>query len=293
MPKVVNIDKSDLEKLYLVDMRGSYEIAKTLNCSASLVRKRLKEFGIKSRSVQEAKALTKPRYPRKDFSGNFREKAYLIGFRIGDLHISKTHPNSPTIRISTNTTKKVQCTLFKELFSRYGHVKQYNIDKNGATSIRAFVNNSFSFLLEKDDKISNWILQNNTYFLNFLAGYIDAEGSFCIYNGYDGVFSLRSQDKNIIWNIYTKLRERGILCKSPKLVWPAGEIRGNIRNNKDAWALFVYRKDSLLELIKLLKPLLRHGKRFKDMLVIEENVRDRNRKYGFRKDNRWLKTYKT
>ena len=293
MPKLLRLDEERLGKLYLKDKLSSFAIAKILRCSASHVRDSLHEYSIKTRTIQEAKALTKPRYKRVDFSGDPEEKAYLIGFRIGDLHISKTHPNSPTIRISTNTTKEEQRTLFKELFSKYGHVKQYNVDKNGATSIRAFVNNSFGFLLEKNDKVADWILQKNTYFLNFLAGYVDAEGSFCIYNGYDGVFSIRSQDKNILWSIYAKLREKGILCKPPKLVWPAGEIRQNIRNNKDAWGLFVYRKDSLIELIKLLKPLVRHGKRFKNMLLVEQNVKDRNRKYNFRKDSRWLKTYKT
>lgn len=291
MPKTINIDKKLLEDLYLKEKKSSYEISIILSCSPSLIRKRLKEYGIKSRSIQEAKSLMKPRYPRKDFNGDFEEKAYLIGFRIGDLHIRKTHPNSPTIRVSTNTTKEAQCALFKELFSKYGHVKQYNRDKNGATSIRAFVNSSFSFLLEKDDKIADWILQNNTYFLNFLAGYIDAEGSFCIYNGYDGVFSIRSQDKNILWSIYVKLRKKGVLCRPPKLVWPAGEIRRNIKNNKDVWGLFIYRKDSLAELIKLLKPLVKHKKRYKDMLSVEQNINDRNIKYGFKKDNRWYKTY--
>lgn len=262
-----------------------------MGCSASHVRDSLREYFIKTRTIQESKALTKPIHKRTNFSENLEEKAYLIGFRIGDLYVNKTHPNSPTIRVSTNTTKKEQRVLFKKLFSKYGHVKQYNTDKNGATSLRAFVNNSFNFLLEKKDKIDDWILQNNTYFLNFFAGYVDAEGSFCIYNGYGGVFSIRSQDKNILWSIYGKLREGRILCKPPKLVWPAGEIRSNIRNNKDAWGLFIYRKDSLIELVKILRPLIRHGKRFKNMLSVEKNVKDRNIKYNFRKDNRWLKTF--
>jgi hypothetical protein len=85
VPKVVCIDKKQLQNLYLIKKLGSYETARILNCSPSLIRKRLKEFSIKTRNVQEAKALTQPRYQRKDFNNNTTEKAYIIGFRIGDL----------------------------------------------------------------------------------------------------------------------------------------------------------------------------------------------------------------
>lgn len=289
MPKVVNIDKNTLRKLYINKKRGSYEIAEILNCSPSLVRKRLKEFRIKSRSVQEAKSLTTPRYPRNNFIGNLQEKSYLIGFRLGDLYISKTHPNSPTIRVSTNSTKEEQLTLFENLFSKYGHVKRYPRDKNGAVHIRAFLNNSFNFLLSKQDKIEKWI--KHKYIIPFLAGYADAEGTFCICGG-DGVFSIKSQDKNILLNLWRELNKIGILCKKPSLFRSEGSIdyRG-IKSNKDVYIFNIYRKDSLLKIISLLKPYLKHRKRFKDMLVVEQNINDRNIKYDFRKDNRWYKTY--
>ncbi|MBI2068683.1 MAG: hypothetical protein HYT67_01075 [Candidatus Yanofskybacteria bacterium] len=293
MPKVVRISRPDLKKLYLKEFRGSYEIAKILNCSPSLIRKRLEEFGIKSRTVQEAKALTRPRYPRTDFSGDLIEKAYLIGFRLGDLYAVKTHPNSPTIRVGTNSTKEDQLLLVEGLFSKYGHVKRNGRDKNGAIHVRAFVNNSFNFLVPKEDKIDSWILKNKDYFIAFLAGYADAEGTFCICGG-DGVFSIKSQDKNTLFSIWKTLNRLGILCKKPSLFRVAGFIdyRG-IKNNKDAYIFTIYRKDSLLKLIDLLKPYLKHGKRIKDMLLVEQNINNRNIKYNFKKDNRWLKTYKT
>jgi len=289
--KILKLGKKRLEYLYLKKKLGSYDIAKILKCSASHVRDSLRENSIKTRSIQEAKALTKPRYPRKNFSGNLREKAYLIGFRLGDLHISQTHPNSPTIRISTNTTKKEQLSLFRRLFSSYGHVKAYNPDKNGAISIRCFANRSFNFLLKKEDAVEKWILKNKALFLRFMAGYIDAEGSFCICRN-DGVFSIRSQDKNIVWTIYEELRKRNVLCKKPKMVW-AGNTKNSkgLNNNKDVWALVVYRKDSLLKLINTLNPLLKHEKRFNDMKAVESNILNRNILYNNKKDNCWYKTY--
>lgn len=291
MPKALYIDDKTLKNLYLTEKKGSYEIAKILNCSPSHIRNKLWELGI-SRSVQEAKSLTKPRYPRSAFSENLTEKAYLIGFRLGDLYATKTHPNSPTIRVGTNSTKEAQLLLVENLFSKYGHVKRNNRDKNGAIHIRAFVNNSFNFLLPKEDKIDNWILKNQGYFIAFLAGYADAEATFCIC-GDDGIFSIKTQDKNILFTIWRKLNDMGILCKKPSIFRIAGSVdyRG-IKNNKDAYIFTVCRKDSLLKLIRLLRPHLKHKKRIKDMSKVELNINGRNIKYNFKRDNRWYKTYK-
>ena len=68
------------------------------------------------------------------------------------------------------------------------------------------------------------------------------------------------------------------------------DYRG-MKNNKDAYIFTIYRKDSLLTAVKLLKPYLKHRKRVKDMLMVEKNINDRNLKYNFKKDNRWYKTY--
>jgi intein-encoded DNA endonuclease-like protein len=129
MPKLLEISKETLVDLYSKKLLSSYQIAKKLNCSQGVIMKKLKENNIYTRTIQQGKALTKPKYKRVDFSGNLEEKAYLIGFRLGDLNISKTHPDSPTIRMTTNTTKVEQISLVRNLFSPYGHVKEIGPDK--------------------------------------------------------------------------------------------------------------------------------------------------------------------
>src|SRR3989344_6044355 len=125
--------------MYVRQCLSSYQIAKKFNCHQTTIISKLKKFEIKTRTIQEGKALTKPRYPRKDFDGTASEKAYLIGFRLGDLHARKTHPNSPTIQIQTNTTRQEQADLMLDLFSKYGHVKVTGPDKRGATKVRCFL----------------------------------------------------------------------------------------------------------------------------------------------------------
>mgnify|MGYP001580042025 FL=1 len=266
MPKTIKINKEKLKKFYLQDKLGSYEIAKLFNCSQRTIMNYLCKYLIKTRSVQEAKALSKPRYPRKNFNGNSVQKAYLIGFRLGDLHISKTHPNSPTIRISTNTTKNEQLDLVEELFSKYGHVKKYNRDKNGAISIRCFVNNSFNFLLKKEDNVEKWILKNKYYFFSFLGGYVDAEGTFS--SKHNTVFSINTQDKKIMHQISFYLNKYGIQCIKPLLARKMNSVINLVKSNKDVWLINIYNKKNLIILIKSVKKYIKHKKRKTDMIML-------------------------
>lgn len=291
MPKIINIRKNTLRTLYIIRRLSSYQTAACLGCSPSLVRKKLKEYKILSRTIQEAKALTEPWHQRKNFSGDLGEKAYLIGFRLGDLYVSKTHPNSPTIRISTNTTRPAQITLVRRLFAPYGYVRVYPKDKEGASSVRCYVNNSFSFLLPKHDKVDRWILKRRQTFFAFTAGYADAEGTFCIC-GSDGIFSVKSQDKKIVHTLWEYFNRHGILCKRPFLGRRGGTTdKRGVKNNKDIWQLTIYRKDALLSFIKEMRPFLKHQQKAKEMIFVKKNIDNRNKKFGYRKDHRWYKTY--
>lgn len=262
-----------MKNLYLNRKFSSYEIAKTFNCSQTFILKQLKKYYIETRSIQEAKSLMKPRYLRKNFSGNLKEKSYLIGFRLGDLHVSKTHPDSPTIRISTNTTKREQIELMKKMFCKYGHVKEYSMDKNGAISVRAFVNNSFSFLVKKADEIEPWILKNKLLFKFFLAGYIDAEG--CFTSKHNLAFLMNTQDKNIMRQISTFLNKNRIKCMEPKITRHSGSLQNGVISNRDVWSIYIYNKENVLKLIKFVGKYIRHRKRKFDMMTLYKylNVR--------------------
>lgn len=288
----INISKKELKKLYLEKKMSSPEIAEKFNCSPTYVRDKLKEFNIPIRSLQEALFLSnKPHYKRYDFGGNLEEKAYLIGFRTGDLHAYPT--SSRSIIVSMNSSKQAQIKLFEKLFSKYGHVWKGKPDKIGAVSMRSYLDKrSFEFLLEKRDLIDPWILKNTKYFAAFLAGYTDAEGSFCIYNGKDGVFNIRSQDKDILHQIHNKLIELGILLRPPKLARRKGtkDKEGTI-SNENIWGIWVYRKDALLKLIDLINLYLKHADKRKSMEIVKNNVLERNKKYNNRRDTYWYKSY--
>jgi intein-encoded DNA endonuclease-like protein len=295
----INIPKKDLKKLYLEKKMSSPEIARKFKYSPGLVRNRLREYKIPIRSLQEALLLSNtPKYPRHNFSGSLEEKAYLIGFRRGDLYVYRDSQRS--VIVSMESSKVAQIKLFENLFSKYGHIwRSKPVWRKGKfnrkyrkISVQCYLNNTFEFLVEKKDLIEPWILKNKKYFAAFLAGYADAEGSFCIYNGCDGNFSIRSQDKNILHQIRTELIELGILCRPTQIARKKGtkDIEGTI-SNEDIWGLWIYRKNALLKLFDLINPYLKHADKRRRMEIVKNNILERNKKYDNRQDTFWYKLY--
>lgn len=288
----INIPKTNLKNFYLKEKKSSIKIAEKFNCSAGFIRKKLKEYKIPIRPYKEALAISnKSPYPKNDFSGNLEEKAYLLGFSKGDLWVYSASELSSSVFIQTNSTKYEFIQLVECLFSPYGRVWKSNPAKNGAVCIRCALNRTFNFLLGEKDIIDAWILGNLKFFAAFLAGYIDAEGTLCLCKG-NGVFSIRSQDKNILHQIYAKLLKLEIFLRPPQIVRRKGtkDIRGTI-SNRDIWAIFIHRKDAILKLIKLVNFYLKHPQKIEGTGIVKNNILERNRKYNNRQDRRWYKLY--
>ncbi|PIV10238.1 MAG: hypothetical protein COS49_01500 [Candidatus Portnoybacteria bacterium CG03_land_8_20_14_0_80_41_10] len=288
----INIPKKELEELYLKEKLSSPGIAGKFNCSPGFVRNELRRHRIPIRTIQEALPLSnKPIYPRYNFSGNLEEEAYLIGLRKGDLYIHSANQANSTILVNTNSSKPEMIKLLIQIFSPYGHVWQGNPDKVGVVGFHCYLNKTFSFLLEKKDRIEPWILRNRKYFAAFSAGYVDAEGTFCLCGG-KAVFSIKSQDKNILHQIQAKLIELGILLRPPQIVRKQGtRDKGGTISNKDIWGISVYRKDSLLKLIDLLNPYLKHADKRKRIKILKNNIFWRNKEYNRHQSTKWDKLY--
>ena len=134
-----------------------------------------------------------------------------------------------------------------------------------------------TFEIKQNDLIQKWILSNNDIFSSFLAGYIDAEGHFGVYNNF-AEFSVSSYDINILTSIHQKLNEMGVYCAKPKLSVQKGytDKRG-VKNNGDLYRIRITRKTDLMSFITLIKPHIKHEKRFADLIKAEENLLERNK----------------
>lgn len=266
--KVIKISKEKMMDLYYKKKQSLSQIGRKYKCSPSIILNKMKSVKLKRRNASESNTI----YLKKKFKGDNCLKAYMIGFRLGDINVKK---EGYLIKLKTNTTKDAQIKLMREVFGCYGHFYCKKISES--YHICCQLDKSFNFLLPKQDKIENWILNNEKWFLAFFAGYIDAEGTIKIYDG-RARFRVGSYDKNLLSQIYQKLNQMKINTKF-RLETPAG-IYSYGKHNGDFYRVSVNSKQDLLNLLILLKPLIRHEDRYNDLIKAENNIIERNKKYG-------------
>lgn len=272
----VDIPEDELKDLYEVRALSTIAISEIYGCTPRTVLNKMAEYGIEPRTISEAMALVEG-YPKADFSGNLAEKAYLLGFRLGDLSVRMVQEAGHTILVECSTTKQEQIELIRELFQRYGHVHVSGPDKRGVFGVRCYLNMAFDFLLPKEDRIEEWILEEpERYFAPFFAGYVDAEGHIGV-DGGQANFQVRSCDKNILQQSYAVLTSLGIDFSKPRIIMKKGYTsKRGVTLRRDFWGLGTARKTSLLKLFDLLEPYLKHAKRRRDMELARANIEERN-----------------
>lgn len=270
--KKIIVDKKTLEDLYWKKHSSPAKIAKRYYCSAMTIRTRIQELAIPKRSSSGARM----RYKKFDFSGNLVEKAYLIGFRLGDLNTYKTSRKSELVVARCNTTQEAQINLIKGIFGKYGKVTISSGEYS--TNVNCFLNKTFNFLLPKFKTIPSWIEKSKNTGLAFIAGYTDAEGNFILNQG-RARFKIDAYDLSVLSWIVNYLNKLGIQVKFCCIA-REGDLRSNgLKFNADLWRINVNEAFSLLTFITLLKPYIKHKKRLSDMLICEKNIK-RRLKYG-------------
>jgi len=250
---------------------STYKIGKILNCSASTITNRLIEFRIPIKSS----AFARMKYKKFDFNGNDAQKAYMIGFRIGDLNVYRVSENSETVVVRCHTTQIEQVDVIKSLFSKFGRVDD-SVRPNSHYYMNCFLNNSFKFLFPKDKSAWAWIQEPETR-LAFIAGYTDAEGNFII-NQDRARFKIDSYDKDVLDTIAKWLKDVGIQYKM-RLIFKSGDkqkIYGKIGiYHGDLWRLNINYAGDLKRFIFLINPFIRHSQRLHDMKLCIKNIEKR------------------
>lgn len=273
--KIIRVSSTELKRLYFEKRLSLSAIGKLYQCVPAAIFRRMKSSGFSLRNSWE----TGRKYPRHNFSGNLTEKAYLLGFRAGDLGVRQFGRFIKSIRAGCNSTKTAQITLIQKIFKKYGPVYVSKPLPNGVRNVVATLNKSFSFLLPKEDGMPKWVLKSKKYFLAFAAGYIDAEGSFGIYNGL-AKFRVGSYDIGILKSLLRGFIRLGMKKAYLRLEIKAGFVdkRGLIHRG-DFWRITVANKGDLLSLFELVGPYLQHTDRIKAMELTRNNIEERNARF--------------
>lgn len=283
------LDEAALRELYLEKKLSIPQIAELYGWGRETVRQRMIEYGIPVRSFSQATLVQHGTHDEyKNFSGDLYEKAYMLGFRLGDLHVRRLHETSEVITISCGSTKSEQIELVERLFEPYGHIstsKHLRLDFDGVieTRIQCSLNGTFEFLEEYVSELPHWILQHDDIFIAFLGGFTDAEGSFQIVKYKNETprarYSLKNTDKRILEQCHAKLVAMGIEPTSIVLAYKGGWVsKRGVRANKDLWMFNIEQKETLLQFIDIISPHIYHAQRRADMQLARENVEWRNSK---------------
>lgn len=279
LTKPIKLTKEGFEHFYYKRGLSLKKIANVVHCSESGLERRFKNYNLNSRTTQNRTC----RIKKFDFSGDLIEKAYLIGFRLGDLNIMK-RVSVTQVRCSSSIFAQIR--LIKQLFSKYSTPKvvkyidhKFNIP---VWDIVFLVNKSFDFLIPKEDKIPKWILANEKRYWSFFAGYVDAEGCFYLKRPHanrkvwGSGFEVQSQQKGIIKSLWQNMPKNKIISPIPRISRKAGSVdKRGIINNKDMWRININRKESLSNFIYYIEPYLKHQNKINKIIKIKENLKMR------------------
>lgn len=257
----------EVGRLYVQEQWPLYKIAEKFGVVGSTIGRHLREQGIETRtSVEARQPLGRRRCPK---SVIFR--AYVLGLVWGDFSVRRHGKGGLTVSVSSSTTHPAPVDLIRDVFEPFGPVYDWE-----GRSFRASLDTSFWFLSAKyDGVIPEWIRVLEAR-AAFAAGYVDAEGSFGVYEG-RARFKLDSYDREVLTSLHRWCRAGGVRSRL-RCVAKAGDPRpdqGDFR--KDLWRVNVNESLSLLRFIATLEPYLRHAGRRGDAERARQNVVNRLR----------------
>ena len=262
------IGRELLEKLYLRQNLTPLAIGKLLGCSFKTVRNRLEDFGIPFKNP----SLARMRYLKSDFDTDLFIRAYMVGFRIGDLNVYVRSPASETIVVRCHTTQREQVMVIQSLFKKFGQVSVS--PREGHFTVNCFLNRTFMFLLSKKKATWQWIRDDDKLGPSFMAGYIDAEGNFIINQG-RGRFKVDSYDYNVLKWMFLWLGKHGVNCKLRCIDRKRSWYKNMPPLKKDLWRLNVNEASSLERFVNIIRPFLRHRIRIRDAETCLRNIKTR------------------
>jgi len=264
-----------LRKLYWEKHMTIRQIAQQVPVSRIFVRNALLELG-PLRVAKKNRELW-----RGAFSGNEKERAYLMGLRAGDVNAFRQSSQVVVGRVST--THQAMLELFQQTFAPYGQciMEPRKVFLTGYDwQIRVQLNNSFEFLIDEPIRVPT----ERVLLYEFLAGLSDSDGCWCLFEDKGKTacaFMISSQSKNLLTQLKKALekecfhvylyrdREKGA-TKTMRGVAGTREIR----LTKDSWRLDIHRREEVRVLARRLLPLSRHREKIQKMCLILDEVNE-------------------
>lgn len=244
-----------------VEWTRRYEAGESLKRIASdkvnhvTIYNHLKKRGVKLRDKVEAQIKAVTIHEKVPFNGGSDLKAYLTGIAIGD-YWATGHGRATRVKLST--THPAMTELFRQLFENYGPIYEYprtNTLTGFEWSLDCDLDKSFEFLRDAAEP-PNEIFVTERQFLNFLAGFFDAEGSIWYHEGGSFEVSMSNINQELVEKIGRVLNQLGFSPKifaTPQRANP--RITGKI--SELIWILQIWKRSEVprfLELVPIRHP---------------------------------------
>lgn len=233
--------KKELEELYISKQLPIDKVSYKLSVAPSTIFRWMNAYEICTRKLK---------YKKYNFSGDPKEKAYILGLVAGDLHV---HRHCKQIMVELTTTHPAMIDVFYNVFQKYGTPKKYlkynKITGRYEWNVYILLDNSFNFMLTDDLNI------DNEYFYDFLAGFFDSEGCLHLYNnhGYIGLTTLiYNSNKKLLDIINERLEKDGFHHKFSKFFNKGEKTTNNYYRKNDLWAIRLHIGKEVLSLMKLI-----------------------------------------
>lgn len=261
--KIIKPTKAKLKELYIDKGLTMQKISGLLKVSINPVCKWLHEYNIPIRRFK---------YKKYNFSGDLKEKAYILGLVAGDISAYK---HCRQISVELTTTHPAMMDLFYSTFQKYGAPKKYlkynKITERYEWKGYVFLDSSFEFMFSKNFEI------NNNYFYDFLAGFFDSEGCLHIYDnhGYIGLTALiYNSDKKLLEIIKERFEKDGFHPRFSIFFKKGQKTTNDYYRGANVWAIRLHTIKEVLPLMNLMP--IKHKEKL-DKLKIAMTVNNSNK----------------
>lgn len=262
--RLASLPLDEAVRLYVDERCTTSQIAERFHVSTTTVSRRLHGAGvtIRNRSGPRSRPDRVPCPQSRTF------RAYVLGLVWGDFAVDRQTVDGKVIRLKSSTTRREQVALARSVFGAFGDVRY-----TGRT-LWVALHETFEFVDAKHGAcMPDWIRGPDAS-AAFSAGYIDAEGSFGVYEG-RGRFRISACDAAVLEWMDGWCRSAGVRSHL-HCYGRQGEAAadGTVRR-QDLWTMTVNEGQSLLRLIASLEPFARHEARLARMADVRTNVLER------------------
>lgn len=262
----------EIVRLYTDELWPIRKLSREFKVGRGTISKMLAENRIKQRNPDVDTRLSNLKYFKEKFILNPKEKAYIFGFVAGDL--TPVKKSKYTLRLITHTTHYTFVKLVENVFGKHGHYKATLTKNKKCWRVVTDLDfSTFSYLLKsKEDEVPEWINESN--FLYFLAGLIDADGSLILRKSgkyFQHIIRICGEDFLRLQEITKRLEKMGFHVSFYRNFNKGHERPYDnkiLKYNKDYFALDVCQKKESIKLIKLL-PIKHPEKLARKDLILE------------------------